>query len=315
MSQRDWMEKDYYAVLGVSPTALESEIKKAYRKLAQKHHPDSNPNDPKAEERFKDISQAYEVLKDKEKRKKYDELREMLRSGYSPFGSGARRIRVEDLRGFEDLFTDSGLEDLIGSLFGDRGQGGGRRARPQPRKGADLETEVALSFEDALNGTTVSLPIVDPYTGRRRTIRARIPAGVRDGARIRLPGKGSPGPSGGAPGDLFVRISVAPHPYFGRRDRDVTLKLPLTFAEAALGANVEVPTPEGRRLKLKIPAGTPSGKTFRMRGKGSPSSNGAASDLLVTVDVAVPRKLSKESKELIKKIGELEDESPRAHLK
>lgn len=311
MSQRDWMEKDYYAVLGVSPTALESEIKKVYRKLAQKHHPDSNPNDPKAEERFKEISQAYEVLKDKEKRKKYDELREMLRSGYSPFGSGARRIRVEDLRGFEDLFTDSGLEDLIGSLFGDRGRG----VRPQPRKGADLETEVTLSFEDALNGTTVSLTIVDPYTGQRRTIRARIPAGVRDGTRIRLAGKGSPGATGGPPGDLFVRVSVARHPYFGRRDRDVTLKLPVTFAEATLGANVEVPTPEGRRLKLKIPAGTPSGKTFRMRGKGSPSSNGAASDLLVTVDVAVPRKLSKESKELIKRLGDLEEESPRAHLK
>jgi molecular chaperone DnaJ len=308
------MEKDYYAVLGVSPTALDSEIKKAYRKLAQKHHPDSNPNDPKAEERFKEISQAYDVLKDKEKRKKYDELREMLRSVYSPFGSGARRIRVEDLRGFEDLFTEGGLEDLIGSLFGDQVRGA-RGFRTQPRRGADLETEVALSFDDALHGTTVALPITDPYTGQQRTVRARIPAGVRDGQRIRLAGKGSPGPGGGAPGDLFVRVSVGRHPYFGRRDRDVTLKLPVTFAEAALGANVEVPTPDGRKVKLKIPAGTPSGKIFRMRGRGVASSNGAASDLLVTVDVAVPRKLSKESKDLVKRLAELEEESPRAHLK
>lgn len=308
MSQRDWMEKDYYAVLGVSPTALESEIKKSYRKLAQKYHPDSNPDDPNAEERFKEISQAYEVLKDSEKRKKYDELREMLRAGYSPYGTGPQRIRVEDLRGFEDLFGDTGFEDILTSLFGDRVRGA------PARRGADLETEARLQFDDALKGTTVSLALTDPYTRQRRTIKARIPPGVRDGARIRLKGKGSPGPQGGQPGDLFVRVHVEPHPWFGRRDRDVTLKLPLTFPEATLGANVEIPTPAGEKLKLKIPPGTPSGKTFRLKGRGVPSNNGAASDLLVTVDIAVPKRLSKESKDLVKKLSEIENESPRAHL-
>lgn len=292
------MEKDYYAVLGVSPNSADAEIKKAYRKLAQKHHPDTAREDPQAEERFKAISQAYDVLKSPEKRKQYDELREMARSGYSPFGSGARRIRVEDLRGFEDVFGgDSPFEDILSSVFG-------RQRVPQPRKGPDLETEVRLGFEEAIKGATVSLAITDPYTRQRRNIRARIPPGIKDGARIRLAGKGSPGSQGGTPGDLFVKVAVESHPVFGRRNRDLTIKLPVTFVEAALGGQVEVPTLNGRPVKLKIPAGTPSGKTFRIRGKGAPSENGAASDLLATVDVAVPKKLSKESRELLRKFDE-----------
>lgn len=292
------MEKDYYAVLGVSSSASDDEIKKSYRKLAQKHHPDTAREDPQAEERFKQISQAYDVLKSPEKRKQYDELREMARSGYSPFGSGARRIRVEDLRGFEDLFGgDSPFEDILSSVFG-------RQRVPQPRKGPDLETEVRLGFEEALQGTTVNLAITDPYTRQRRNIRARIPPGIRDGARIRLTGKGSPGAQGGPPGDLFVKVAVDSHPVFGRKNRDLTVKLPISFAEAALGGQVEVPTLNGRGVKLKIPAGTPSGKTFRIRGKGPDSENGSASDLLVTVDVDVPKKLSRESRELLKKFNE-----------
>ncbi|MGH2812814.1 MAG: DnaJ C-terminal domain-containing protein [Actinomycetota bacterium] len=311
MSQRDWTEKDYYAVLGVSPSASDSDIKKAYRKLAQKHHPDSNRADPQAEERFKQISEAYDVLKDAKKREQYDRLREMLRAGYSPFGSGGPRvqnIRVEDLGDFQDLFTRSGDFQDVFSRFFDLGD------RVRTRGGADLETEVKLSFEEALQGTTVTLKVVDPFTGESRNVRARIPAGVKDGGRIRLAGKGSAGPQGGLPGDLFVRVSVAPHRLFGRKDGNLTLNLPVTFSEAALGAEVDVPTLNGRTVRLKIPPGTPSGKIFRIRGKGA-SVNGTSPDLLVTVEVAVPTKLSKEGKELLRKFGETEKDSPREHLK
>lgn len=315
MSQRDWMDKDYYSALGVGKKVPESEIKKAYRKLAQRYHPDANPGDKKAEEKFKEISEAYDVLSDREKRKQYDQLREMLQAGFSPFGAGrgSRGVRVsfEDLG---DLFTRfgggregaGGFEDLFGSIFGERG---GRA----PQRGADLETEARLSFEEALNGTTVSLNVRDPQTGRSRTVKARIPAGVKDGARIRLAGKGAAGPGGGSPGDLYVKVSVTPHRLFGRRNSDLTLRLPVTFVEAALGAEVEVPTFNGRTVKLKIPAGTPSGKTFRIRGKGAPIE-GRKGDLLVTVEVAVPSRLSKESRELLKRFAETEKQSPRDHL-
>ena len=312
MSQRDWTEKDYYAVLGVSPNASDADIKKAYRKLAQKHHPDSNRDDPKAEEKFKEISQAYDVLKDPKKRKQYDQLREMLKAGYNPFTGGSRvhNIRVEDLGDFEDLFGGtgaSGFEEVFSRFFGG---GQGRQAR----KGPDLEAEARLSFEEALQGTTVTLSVRDPYSGDSRKVKARIPAGVRDGATIRLPGKGSPGPQGRAPGDLFVKIRVEPHPFFGRQDRNVTVKVPITFAEAALGSEVEIPTPSGGSVRLKVPPGTPAGKTFRIRGKGA-TVNGTSSDLLVTVQVAVPNRLSKEQKEILKKFAELDAESPREHLK
>lgn len=312
MSQKDWAEKDYYATLGVSQSASDTEIKKAYRKLAQKHHPDSNPGDPKAEARFKEVSQAFDVLKDPEKRRQYDQVREMLKAGYSPFvgpaGSGTRRIRIEDLGDLSDLFggESGGADDIFSRLFG-----GGRAPRAQA--GADLETEVQLSFDEALKGTTVTLKVRDPYTGQGRDVKARIPPGVRDGARIRLGGKGSPGTQGGTPGDLFVRVSVEPHKIFGRKEGNLTLKLPVTFAEAALGAEVEVPMLEGQPVRLKIPPGTPSGKTFRVRGRGG-GANGSSGDLLVTVEVAVPSKLSRESKDLLRRFAEAQKESPREHL-
>ena len=313
MSQKDWAEKDYYATLGVSQTASDADIKKAYRKLAQKHHPDSNPGDPKAEARFKEISQAFDVLKDQEKRRQYDQVREMLRAGYSPFvgpaGSGTRRIRIEDLGDLSDLFggESGGADDLFSRLFGG-GRSGGRA-----RNGADLETQVRLSFEEALRGTTVTLKVRDSSTGQSRDVKARIPPGVRDGARIRLAGKGGPGSQGGAAGDLFVKVEVEPHKIFGRKEGNLTLKLPVTFTEAALGAEVEVPTLDGQPVRLKIPSGTPSGKTFRVRGRGG-GANGSSGDLLVTIEVAVPSKLSRESKELLRKFGEAQKDSPREHL-
>lgn len=308
MSQREWVDKDYYAALGVKPGSSAAEIKKAYRKLAQAYHPDAKPGDKQAEERFKEISQAYDVLSDAKTRKEYDQFRETMRSGYGGFGPGGRTIRVER---FEDLGDLGGIfseGEGFGSIF-ERFVGGART----PARGPNLETEARLTFEQALEGATVELRVDDPTTGRARTIRMRIPAGVKDGARIRLAGKGGSARRGGQPGDLFVRVSVAPHKVFGRRDTDITLKVPITFVEAALGAEVEVPTLNGSRVKLKIPPGTPSGKTLRVRGKG-PTVKGARTDLLVTVEVAVPAKLSKESKELLKKFAEIQRESPREHL-
>lgn len=315
MSEREWLEKDYYAVLGVSPSASEAEIKKAYRKLAQAHHPDKRQGDEPTAERFKEISQAYDVLSDKQKRERYDQIREMVRSGWSPFagaGAGGRGprggggVRIDDVF-FTQGWESSGFEDLIDQLLG---RAGGRRGA---RRGTDLETVVRLSFEEALEGTTVTVPVTDPTAGETRRVKTRIPPGVNDGARIRVPGKGAPGPGGSRAGDLYVRVSVAPHPNFGRKNRDLTLRLPVTFAEAALGAEVEVPTLAGRPVRLKVPAGTPSGKTFRIRGKGA-SVNGTKGDLLVTVEVAVPVKLTKEERELIKRFAEIHRESPREHL-
>lgn len=295
-------------MLGADKNASAADIKKAYRKLAQQYHPDNNAGNKQAEEKFKEISQANDVLSDPKKKQEYDRIRQMVDSG--GFGGGQRNVRAEDVG---DIFGGGGidLDDLLGGLFGGgagRGGGGFRRA---PSRGSDLETEATIPFEDALKGATVSLGISSPGSPRR-TIKARIPAMVKDGDRIRLSGKGMTGAAGGSPGDLFVKVHVAPHRYFGRRGHDVTLQLPITFAEAALGAEVEVPTLNGKHVTLKVPAGTPSGKIFRVRGKGG--ADGAKADLLVTVNVAVPSKLSKQGKDLVRKLAEVEPESPREHI-
>jgi molecular chaperone DnaJ len=377
--RREWFEKDYYQVLGVPKNASPADIKKAYRKLAQQHHPDANAGNKEAEDRFKDISSAYEVLGDKEKRQQYDQVRDMAASGFGGFGPGGPggpgggRVRVEGFpfgQGFEG--ADIGdLGDLLGGLFGSAG-----RRRGGPAKGADLETEVRLLFDDAMKGVTVPVqikgpapcdtchgsgaapgtkPITCPQCGgsgavavaqgpfsfsrpcptcggagrvvetpcptchgsgsvrRTRRFSVKIPAGVRDGARIRLAGRGEPGPPGGRPGDLFVVVRVAPHRLFGRKGSDLTLTIPVTFAEAALGAGVKVPTTNGA-VTLKVPAGTPSGKTFRLRGKGAPKPKGGHGDLLVTIDVDVPSKLTKKERELLESLRDAGGESPRNRL-
>ncbi|MDQ4149522.1 MAG: DnaJ domain-containing protein [Actinomycetota bacterium] len=316
MSEREWIDKDFYAVLGVDKNATTAAIKKAYRKLAQKYHPDANKGDKAAEERFKDISQAYNVLSDEKKRAEYDRLREMLASGVR-FGGGpggGQRVRFEN---FGDAFSGASFEDLLGDIFGGRGFGGfggGTSGFSRgPVKGQDLEAEVELAFIEALEGSTMELRVTDPTAGPRN-IKVRIPPGVKDGARIRLPGKGARGHEGGQPGDLYVKVKVRPHKYFGRKNKDLTLTLPITFSEAALGAQVEVPTLNGGPVTLKIPPGTSSGKTFRVRGKGVPAANGSRGDLLVTVQVAVPSKLSKEAKQLVEQLAETETESPRVEL-
>jgi molecular chaperone DnaJ len=367
--RREWFEKDYYQVLGVPKNASQAEIKKAYRKLAQKHHPDANPGNKDAEERFKEISSAYDVIGDPEKRASYDQVREMAASrvgaGGFPggFGGPGGGVRFEDV-GFGDL------GDLFGGLFG-----GGGRGRARPARGADLETDVTVSFDEAMTGTTAPVAFEGPApcatcggtgaapgtsavacpqcggTGqisvnqgpfqmsqtcprcngrgqvveqacptcrgsgnvrRTRRFQVKIPAGVDDGARIRLANRGEPGPAGAQPGDLFVRVRVKPHRFFGRARSDLTLSLPVTFAEAALGANVQVPTLNGP-VTMKIPAGTPSGKTFRLKGKGAPKRGGYG-DLLVTVEVEVPSRVSKRERELLKQLQDDSTTSPRRHL-
>ncbi|MEP7032539.1 MAG: molecular chaperone DnaJ [Actinomycetota bacterium] len=370
--RREWFEKDYYQVLGVAKNATQAEIKKAYRKLAQQHHPDANQGNKEAEERFKEISAAYDVIGDPEKRKQYDEVRDMAASGvgaggFGGFGSagGPGGVRSEDVG-----FTDIG--DLFGGLFG----GGGRRGRSAgSARGADLETDVTVSFEEAMTGTTVPVKIQGPApcetchgtgaapgtspvtcpqchgvgqisvnqgpfqmsqtcprcngsgrvveqacptcrgTGsvrRTRSFQVKIPGGVQDGARIKLAGRGEPGPAGAPGGDLYVRVHVRPHRFFGRRGSDLTVDLPVSFAEAALGGNVQVPTLNGP-VTMKVPAGTPSGKTFRLKGKGAPKKGGRG-DLLVTAEIEVPSKLSKKERELLQELDESRPESPRRRL-
>jgi molecular chaperone DnaJ len=298
MAQRDWLEKDYYRILGVKEDASKDEIKRAYRKLAQKYHPDANKDDAGAEQRFKEISEAHSVLSNDSKRKEYDEIRRYARTGGGPgigFGRPGRggRVNVGD------------IGDLFGGLFGDQVPVDdifGFRVR---RKGQDVETEAHLTFEDAVNGTTFDLA---------DGTRVRVPAGVNDGARIKVAGKGGPGPEGGEPGDLYVRVHVEPHPFFSLGSNgDLVVDFPVTITEAALGAKVEVPTLEGN-VMVKVPAGTRSGKTLRVKGRGGPRAKGGHGDLLVKVRVEVPQKLSKKERELLEEFAALHGTSPREHI-
>jgi molecular chaperone DnaJ len=300
MAQRDWMEKDFYKILGVGDKASKEEIKRAYRKLAQRYHPDANKGDDRAEQRFKEISEAHAVLSNDEKRREYDQMRSFVQAGGQRFygfspgsGRGGVRINIGDLFGEE-----SGVGDVFEDLFGFQGA---RRSQ----KGRDLETDVRLSFEDAVEGTTVTLP-----TGGK----SRIPAGVRDGSRIRVAGRGEPSTSGGPRGDLYVRVHVDPHPVFAQGERgDLIVTAPVTYPEAALGAKIEVPTLEGS-VTVKIPAGTKSGKTLRVKGKGARRPKGGLGDLLVRVEVQVPKRVSRQEKKLLEQLADANTESPRAHL-
>jgi molecular chaperone DnaJ len=299
--RKEWMEKDYYAVLGVAKDASQAEIKKAYRKLAQKNHPDANPGDAEAEARFKEINEAYDVLGDPEERKEYDHVREM---GYFVGGPGGNQqyVRVEDLFGGGRGGTSFDFFSNIGDLLGGAGRAGGRGPRP----GADLSGDLNLSFHDAIAGTTREMSI----DGRR--IKVRIPKGVADRTRIRVPGKGAPGSNGGPAGDLYVTVHVASHPIFGRSGKDLEITVPVTYTEAALGAEIDVPTLDGK-VRLRLPAGTSSGKTFKVPGRGVEPAAGKPGDLLVTVEVAVPADLDEEERALLEKLRAHETD-PRTHL-
>ncbi|MDX1689737.1 MAG: DnaJ C-terminal domain-containing protein [Acidimicrobiia bacterium] len=307
--RREWLEKDYYEVLGVDKDASAAEIKRAYRKLAQENHPDRTSGDADAEARFKEVSEAYSVLKDPEQRKQYDETRDAFsRGAYAggPHGApgGAQYVRMEDLG---DIFGDGGLFGGLGDLFG--GGGGGRRRQPA-RRGGDLETEMRLSFHEAVSGVTRTLAIDGPEG--RRQVTVKIPAGVGDGAKIRVRGKGKPGVGGGRPGDLYVRVHTGTHPIFERSGTDLKVRVPISFTEAALGADVTAPTLDGK-VTIKIPPGTPSGKVFRVSGRGVETDSGTG-DLLVTVEVSVPGELSPRARELLEELRDLETDDPREHL-
>src|ERR1700722_11254743 len=380
MSTKDFLEKDYYKALGVAKTAKPAEIKASYRKLARKYHPDANKGDASAEERFKEISEAYSVLSDEKRRKEYDEARSLFGGGFrAPTGTRPGQGGF----GFDlgDIFSGAGdaggrLGDLFGGVFG----GGGTRptAQNRPRRGADVETETTLSFGDAIDGTTVALRLTgegpcptchgtgakagtvpkvcptcqgtgqssrnlgsfgisepckecrgrglvvdDPCpecsgSGRAmssRTIQTRIPAGVADGQRIKIAGKGLSGERGGPAGDLYVRGHVKPHPVFGRSGANLTVTVPVTFAELALGAEVKVPSHRGAPVTVRIPQGTPNGRTFRVAGKGVRRKDGTAGGLLVTVEVQVPKDLNSKSRTAIEDLAEATaGQDPREEL-
>jgi molecular chaperone DnaJ len=331
---QDWFEKDFYAVLGVPKGAEPDAIKKAYRKLARTHHPDANAGDPAAERRFKEIGEAYAVLSDPEERKQYDAIRAMSHGGarFTSGGGTAGGAGFEDLLG--DLFGGGGrgnvrfttstaagpgqpdLEDLLGMFGGapaGRAGGVGFRVPRGPRRGEDLAAEATLSFKQAVEGALLSLRVDDPRTGLR-TVTARIPAGVREGQKVRLAGKGRPGDAGAPDGDLLVTVHVEPHPLFVIEGMDVRVTVPVSFPEAALGAQVEVPTTDGGSVRLKVPAGTPSGRTLRVKGRGVKGTR-RTGDLLVTIAVAVPQKLDGAAKAAVEAFRDATSgQDPRAEM-
>lgn len=376
MNHAEWVNKDFYAVLGVAKDADASAIKKAYRKLARENHPDSNPGDSAKHDRFKEVAEAYDVVGDAAKRKEYDELRAAYAGGGFPGGFGGGGHDGGFPGGFGGDFGGQNVDlgDLFGSMFGG---GRARRTTRAPRRGADIEAETTIDFTQAVEGTTIGMrltsdapcptcqgtggkPGTRPHVcptcegagvvassaggflmnetcpechGRQlvydeacptchgsglgvshRTVQARIPAGVKDGQRIRLKGKGAAGEQGAPAGDLMVLVHVRAHPLFGRKGDNLTLEVPVTFAEAALGAEIKVPTLDGASVTLRIPAGTPNGRSFRVRGRGVAHRDGSKGDLLVTVEVTVPSKLTEEQRRAVEQLRAAGLGDPRAGL-
>lgn len=307
MASQDWFEKDFYKVLGVAKDVSDAELKKVYRKLARQYHPDSNPNDPKAEARFKEISEAFSVLSDAEQRKEYDAIRAM--------GGGARFTGGPG-GGFPGGFSAgnaAGFEDVFANLFGG---GGARGGFPGgfggfgPQRGADLTMSTTVDFIDSIHGATLKLRINN--SGEPTSVK--VPAGIQDGQKIKLRGKGQASPNGGEPGDLLITVTVKPHPVFSRDGNNLRVTVPVTFAEAVLGATIQVPTLGGEPVKLKVAPGTPNGRVLRVKGKGVHSPKGDG-DLLATVDIAVPSHVSDKAKKALEEFESLlPNEDPREDL-
>jgi molecular chaperone DnaJ len=289
MAAKDLYEKDFYAILGVDKKASGEEIKKKYRSLARELHPDKTKGDDELEERFKAVSEAYDILSDSKKRAEYEEARSL-------FERGGLRAPIGGQGGgdFSDLFGGGSPNDIFANLFG----GGG--IRRGPRKGQDLQTEATIKFKEAIIGTTLGLKIPGD-DGRTQTITARVPAGVNDGAKIRVKGKGAPGEAG--PGDLFILLHVKPHPIFSRKAENILLTLPVTFVEATLGADIKVPTLDGEEVTVRLAPGTPNGRTLRVKGRGIKKGS-VIGDLLATIEVQVPQKIEDEASEALKKFAD-----------
>ena len=291
MAAKDLYEKDFYAILGVDKKAGADEIKKKYRSLARELHPDKTKGDDALEEKFKAVSEAYDILSDPKKRAEYDDARALFeRGGFrGPMGGQGQG------GDFSDLFGGGSPNDIFANLFG----GGG--VRRGPRKGQDLQTESTITFKEAVFGTTLELKL-STDGGKPQTITARVPAGVNDGAKIRVKGKGAPGEAG--PGDLFILLHVKQHPVFSRKAENILLTLPVTFVEATLGADIKVPTLDGEEVTVRIAPGTPNGRTLRVKGRGIKKGS-ITGDLLATIDVQVPQKIEGEASEALKKFAEV----------
>ena len=393
MSSKDWLLKDFYAVLGVGKSASADEIKKAYRKLARELHPDRNPGNAEAEEKFKSASEAYDVLSDDKKRKEYDEMRSLFgsgafRRGAAGAGRAGSQFDPSDLFGGfsgagaggqsagDRRFGGAGFSDIFSSIFSGGGAAGPPGTRRGPQRGRDVEAEVTLDFGHAVQGTTLPLTLRSPGvcdtchgngakpgttprtcpacagsglisrnqgsfsfsepcrecqgagsivddkcpecrgTGgvtKNRTINVRFPAGVADGQRIRLSGRGEPGERGGPAGDLYVQVKVRPDDLFGRSGDDLTLTVPITIAEAVLGTDLKVPTLDGS-VTMRVPPGTPSGRKLRARGKGVVRRDGQAGDLIITVDVQVPSSVSDEARDALEQFAKLTPSAGRDRL-
>jgi molecular chaperone DnaJ len=300
MAAKDLYEKDFYKILGVDKKSTPDEIKKKYRSLARDLHPDKNQGDSALEEKFKAVSEAYDILSDAKKRAEYDEARALFeRGGFRAPTGGAGG------GDFSDIFGGGNPQDIFANLFGGAGM------RRGPRKGQDLQTESTISFREAVFGTTLELKLaLDGKT--RQDISARVPAGVKDGVKIRVKGKGAPGEAG--PGDLFILLTVTPHPIFSRNGENITLTVPVTFVEAALGADIKVPTLSGDDVTLRLAPGTPTGRVLRVKGRGV-TKGSSTGDLLVTIEVQIPQRLEGEALDTLKKFAELtEKQSVRNDL-
>jgi molecular chaperone DnaJ len=297
MAAKDLYEKDYYQILGVTKSADATAIKKQYRKLARELHPDKTKGDKRLEDRFKAVSEAYDILSDDKKRREYDDAREAYKSGrINPNMQGGQSFNSGD---FTDMFGPGA--DIFSTLFG-----GARQ-----RHGADLQTEASILFKDSIYGTELNLRL-QPQGSAAMNITTRVPAGIKDGAKIKIKGRGAPGAAG--PGDLYVTVHVTPHPIFSRKDENIHLSLPVTFAEAALGADIRVPTLQGDEVTVRIAPGTPSGRTLRVKGRGVKKGS-TTGDLMITIDVRVPQRVDGAAKKAIEEFAQATKEfDPRAEL-
>ena len=297
-------KRDFYEVLGVPRSASQDEIRKAYKKLARKFHPDVKPADPDAEKKFSEITEAYDILSDEEKRKNFDQFGHGFRGGggggnpFQGFGGGSGGGAAFD------------LDDLLGGMFGGGGRGGGRRAQPRAQKGADAKADITIPFTMAVEGGDYSLNVQQGSKSERLSIK--IPAGIDDGQTIRLAGQGGPGVGGGAPGDLLVTIQIAAHPWFRRDGSNLLVDVPLTPSEAALGAKIDVPTLTEGLVVMSIPPGTSSGARLRLRGKGVRNpKTGDRGDQFVVLKIVLPKELSEEARSLYQQLSELPTTDPR----